>query len=85
MTDAAVYSPFAIFTSLEPPPCDEAPAGGLEELELELLELDELSLAELALVEASAFDDGWNSEACEVDESEDPDEVESDADSRFSR
>jgi len=80
-----VYSPFAIFTSLEPPPCDEAPAGGLEELEVELLELDELSVAELALVDASALDEGWASEACEADESEDVDEVESAADSRFSR
>ena len=52
-----MYSPFAVFTSLEPPPCDEAPAGGLEELEDELLELDELSVVELALVDASALAD----------------------------
>jgi hypothetical protein len=88
LTDAAVYSPFAIFTSLEPPPCDEAPAGGLEELEVELLELDELSVVELALVDASALADdwaGWKSEACETDESEDVDEVESTVERRFSR
>jgi hypothetical protein len=87
LTDAAVYSPLAIFTSPELAAC-EAPAGGLEALEAEPLELDELSVAELALVEASASDDGWAcwaNEACEADESEDADEVESTADSRFSR
>jgi len=84
LTDAAVYSPLAIFTSPELAAC-EAPAVGLEELEAELVELDELSVAELALVDASAFDDGRASEACEADESEDADEVESTADSRFSR
>ncbi|MGA2495194.1 MAG: hypothetical protein ABSF67_20005 [Roseiarcus sp.] len=87
MTDAAVYSPLAIFTSPELAAC-EPPAGGLEELEAELLELDELSVVELALVEASAFDGGWAcwaSEACEADESEDADEVESTVERRFSR
>jgi hypothetical protein len=74
----------AIFTSPELAAC-EAPAGGLEELEVEPLELDELSVAELALVEASAFDDGWASEACEADEAEDADEVESTGERRFSR
>ena len=80
-----MYSPLAVFTSLEPPPCDEAPAGGLEELDAELAELDELSLAELALVDASAFDEA--AETCEADESEDADEVEefASAESRFSR
>jgi hypothetical protein len=74
----------AVFTSPELAAC-EAPAGGLEELEVELLELDELSVVELALVEASAFDDGWASEACEADEAEDADEVESTVERRFSR
>ena len=79
-----MYSPLAIFTRPELAAC-EPPAGGLEALEAELLELDELSVVELALVEASAFDDGWASEACEADESEDADEVESIVVRRFSR
>ncbi len=80
-TDAAVYSPLAIFTSLELAAGD-APALGLEELEAELVALDELSEAELALVEATALDD-----AVEADESDDADEVEEveSAESRFSR
>ena len=83
-TDAAVYSPLAIFTSLEPP-AFEPPAGGLDELDAELLELDELSESELALVDAAAFDEA--AETCEVDDSEDVDEVEDveSAESRFSR
>ena len=87
MTDAAVYSPLAVFTSPELAAC-EPPAGGLEELEVELLELDELSVAELALVDALAFEDGsacWATEACEADETEDADEVESTVERRFSR
>jgi hypothetical protein len=82
LTDAAVYSPLAVFTSPELAAC-EPPAGGLEELEVELLELDELSVVELALVEASALDEV--AETCEADEAEDADEVESTVERRFSR
>ena len=72
-TDAAVYSPLAIFTSLE----SAAFAALAFELEVEPVELDELAVAELALDEAD--------ETCDADESEDADEVESTIERRFSR
>ena len=76
-----MYSPLAIFTSLEPE-AGAAPAGGSEELDAELVELDELSEAELALDDGAACE---ATEACEADETEEADEVESAVERRFSR
>jgi len=81
-TDAAVYSPLAIFTSLEPPALEP------EELGAEAVELDELDVAELALDDASALDDDWTcgaDEACAADDDDDADEVESTDERRFVR
>lgn len=75
-----MYSPLAIFTSLEPPAFEPEGLGA------EAVELDELDVAELALDDASALDDDWTcgaSEACVADD--DADEVESTDERRFVR